>query len=92
MGYETTIYVGKLATVGNDANTRRQWFNVFGNIDCSKIGGLITEETKKSGIPCYIFGDDGNTMITADRYDTGLVAVPIKKVIEGLAEHLKAMV
>lgn len=88
MGYETTIYVGK-SGLDCFANSR-QWFHVFGHIDCSKLGGLtITEETKKSGIPCYIFGDDGNTMINEDKYGSGLVAVPIKKVIEGLAITLK---
>jgi hypothetical protein len=87
MGYETTIYIGQPGRDGFDYNTH--WFHVFGHIDCSKIGSLITVEARKSGIPCYIFGDDGDTKITEDKYGQVLVAVPIKKVIEGLKEHLK---
>lgn len=90
MGYETKIYVGcpnKFALLKDDDS--RQWFEVMAEFNCSKIGGgLVSREVKMTGEPCYVFGSDGDTIITRDKYGESLVAVPIKKVIEGLKEIL----
>jgi hypothetical protein len=89
MGYEITIYVGQPSKYSLIKEDNRQWFHTFAQIDCSKIGGLIVDEVRKAGIPCYIFESDGDTTRTKDYYDDSLVAVPIKNVIEGLKEILK---
>jgi hypothetical protein len=89
VGYETKIYVGTIADwapptkVGN-------YFQVFGMLDCSVIGcDLISDEVKAAGIPCYLYGSDGNTEITEDCYGERCKAVPIASVIEVLKALLK---
>jgi hypothetical protein len=90
MGYETTIYVGQPSKHKDPSVANLTWFQTFAQINCSCLGGgLVTEEVVKAGIPCYIFESDGDTIRSSDRYGTNLVAVPIKKVIEGLKEILK---
>lgn len=90
MGYETTIYIGAVSKHEIGTRNNRKWFHNFATIDCSQLGGcLVDEETKKNGIPCYIYADDGDTEKTVDCYGESLVAIPIKKVIEALAVLLK---
>lgn len=87
MGYESRLIIG-ITTTFDAINTRTKkpdsrykWFQVYAEINVSKMDGLdIPPNLQK----VYIYGLNGNTQIKKDKYGEQLVAIPAKIVLNQL--------
>lgn len=67
MGYESKLYfVQKYPNSHRDPEVNRFWCEKIVEVNMCKIGGMPSCFRKPTD--CYLFADDGNTMITEDQY------------------------
>lgn len=88
MGYEMKFYVVRKSNLALEKDETKKWAEKISEFYYCKDYGLANwidknyEETN-----CYIFADDGNTEILEDMYDSPLIEIPIKDMVEYLETH-----
>jgi hypothetical protein len=92
MGYETTLYF-----VENDGYLEHDgatFCPVIATLDLKNAGnGALHALTKKRTLETptvYVFSDDGNTLITRDRYDAPLSVMTPAEVLSALEKECEA--
>jgi hypothetical protein len=85
MGYESKIYVVEKFNNSLDNTTDKKYAQVIATYDMCKFNGF--DNIFKTETDCYIYADDGNTIILKDRYDEPLKETNIENVIKYLEKH-----
>lgn len=85
MGYESRIYVVSKSGLGLEYG--KTYASVIAVFNASKYAGLPDVFQKKTD--CYIYADDGNTMILEDCYGEELKEAPLADVISFLEGELE---
>lgn len=85
MGYESRIYVVSKSGLGLEYG--KTYASVIAVFNASKYAGLPDVFQKKTD--CYIYADDGNSMILWDCYGDELKEAPIGDVIRFLESELE---
>jgi len=85
MGYENRLYIVE------PYDGQKGCSRVIGMINLSKLSyesnySKLVEEANNTGL--WIYGDDGNTIITEDKYEAALKVLNLKDVINALTDDL----
>ena len=83
MGYETKLIIGIKTDMKGYENKDATYVIEIASIDLCKSDFYDTQLNKEEDTELvYIYGSDGNTAITTDRYGSRLYAVNPKKVLK----------
>ena len=84
MGYESKIYIIEKTKYSWDEENGMTYARVLAMFDVSKFYGLSDWFRNKPATKHYIYADDSNTQIIADRYGDTLKEASVKEVIDRL--------
>ena len=87
MGYESKLYV--VTKHSSALKGEKPWGQVVATFDLCKFPPVADYMRKCSPTDCYILAEDGNTVITEDRYDKPLTESELSPIIEILEEASK---
>ena len=84
MGYESKLYIVEKSKAlrGNE----KRYASVVAMFDMAKMGSIVNVFEKKTD--CYIYADDGDTMILEDKYGDELTEATVEDVIEVLEKAI----
>lgn len=93
MGYESKFIVGDKSSQVYDGKT---WVQVYATFDVSKMGydsksmKVVSDTPLPADERFFFYADDGNTMITEDRYDEPLKSIDYNELLLALRQDEKA--
>ena len=88
MGYESKIYIVEKTRSRYDENSG-VWAKVVAMIDMGKVYPLSDQLKKSPKTDCFIYADDGNTLILEDCYGDPLTETSISKAIDMVEKAMK---
>ena len=86
MGYESKLYI--VEKYGALKENEKKYASVIAMFDMAKMGSIVNVFEKKTD--CYIYADDGNTMILEDKYGDELTEATVEDVIYVLEEVISS--
>lgn len=101
MGYETKLYIvtksnktitnfyGEKIDMGREINGKKMYYaECICQFDLSKCYSVSDVMREYPPTDCFIYADDGNTMIIEDMYGSPLTEIPIEDAIDIIEEAL----
>lgn len=83
MGYDSRVYIVQKSSNDN-LYVKERYAQVIAMVEMGKFPALRNAFTRSAD--CYIFADDGNTMVLTDRYDEPLTEATLEEVMTVLEE------
>ncbi len=87
MSYESTIYIVE-KTEQFDTETRKRWAQTIAVFDIACYANLSNKMRNMPVTDCYVYADDGDTMILEDCYGKPLTEASVPFVIEALEKDI----